>query len=207
MPDTHGFNKKELAVLRKLDTPWKIQDYLEKLPINFEKKGETIMSPRRVLIENKAHCFEGALFAAAAFWMHGQKPLIMDLCTTDDDLYHVIAPFKYHGLWGAISKTNHPVLRYRDPVYKTIRELAMSYFHEYFLDNGRKTLRRYSEPLDLGKFKKKNWVVAEDNLWFIDDALDARKHHEIVSPKLSRILRKADPLERKATKMTQWEDK
>lgn len=203
----YRFTKKKLAVLRKLNTPWKIQDYLEKLPINFEKKGETIMSPRRVLAEKKAHCFEGALFAAAAFWVNDQKPLIMDLYTTDDDLYHVIAPFKYRGLWGAISKTNHPVLRYRDPVYKNIRELAMSYFHEYFLDNGRKTLRKYSEPLDLSKFKNKNWTVAEEDLWFIDDALDAQKHHEIVSSKLSRILRKADPLERKASGMTQWKDK
>ena len=165
------------------------------------------MSPRRVLIEKKAHCFEGALFAAAAFWVHGQKPLIMDLYTTDDDLYHVIAPFKYRGLWGAISKTNHPVLRYRDPIYKTIRELAMSYFHEYFLDNGRKTLRKYSEPLDLSKFKKENWTTAEEDLWFIDEALDKLKHHLLVSSKTARILRKADPLERKATKMAQWKDK
>lgn len=203
----HGFTKKELAVLRKLDTPWKIQDYLEKLPINFEKKGETILSPRRVLIEKKAHCFEGALFAAAAFWVNGQKPLIMDLCTTNEDLYHVIAPFKYRGLWGAISKTNHPVLRYRDPVYKTVRELAMSYFHEYFLDNGRKTLRKYSEPLDLCKFKKENWTIAEEDLWFIDEALNKLKHHLIVSPKTAKILRNAGLLERKSSRQTQWKDK
>ena len=202
-----GFNKKELAVFKKLNTPWKIQDFLEKLPINFEKKGETIMSPRRVLIEKKAHCFEGALFAAAAFWVNGQKPLIMDLYTTDDDLYHVIAPFKYRGLWGAISKTNHPVLRYRDPVYKTIRELAMSYFHEYYLNDGQKTLREYSEPLDLSQFKKQGWAVSEEDLWYIDDAIDSHKHHRILSDKTRRILRKADPLEQRASKMTQWKEK
>ena len=200
----HGFDRKELAVLRKLDKPWKIQDYVEKLPINFEERGDTFMSPRRVLREKKAHCLEGAVFAAAALWVNGSKPLVMTLSATTDDFSHVVAPFTVRGLWGAIGKTNHAVLRYRDPVYRSIRELAMSYFHEYFLDNGRKTLRRYSEPLDLRRIKDGQWTVAEEDLWYIDTALDEQKHYSLFPAKARRILRRADSIERQAGKLTQW---
>ena len=116
----------EHGVFKKLSTPQKIQDYLDHLPINFELVGETLYSPRRVLQENKAHCVEGALFAAAALCYHGQPPLLLDIQTTADDYDHVLALFKEEGRWGAISKTNHTILRWRDPVYKNPRELAMS---------------------------------------------------------------------------------
>ena len=105
-----------------------------------------------VLRAGKAHCMEGALLAAAILEFHGHKPLLLDLRSTSEDLDHVVALFKQNGYWGAISKTNHVVLRYREPIYGSVRELAMSYFHEYFLDNGKKTLREYSVPVDLGKF-------------------------------------------------------
>ncbi len=200
----YGFDRGELAVLRKLDKPWKIQDYLGKLPVNFEERGDMFMSPRRVLREKKAHCLEGAAFAAAALWVNGSAPLIMDLSATDDDLSHVVALFKVSGRWGAVGKTNHAVLRYRDPVYRNIRELAMSYFHEYFLDDGRKTLRSYSEPLDLRRFKNDQWTVTEKDLWFIDEALDKQKHHLLFPARTQRILRRADLLERQAGKLTQW---
>jgi hypothetical protein len=124
----------ERAVFKKLSSPILIQDYLEALPQNFSKSaGETCRSPRRLLRDKKAYCFEGALFAAAALAYHGRKPLLLDLQTTNDDQDHVVALFRQDGLWGALSKTNNPVLRWRDPVYKSVRELAMSYFHEYFL--------------------------------------------------------------------------
>ncbi len=203
----YGFDRRELAVLHKLATPWKIQDYLEKLPINFEERGDTFFSPRRVLREKKAHCLEGAVFAAAALWVNGATPLIMTLGATTDDFSHVVALFKVRGLWGAIGKTNHAVLRYRDPVYRSVRELAMSYFHEYFLDNGRKTLREYSEPLDLRRVGDGRWTVAEKDLWYIDEALDEQKHHPLFPPKARRILRRADPIERRAGKLVQWAKK
>src|SRR3989344_7563100 len=120
----------EILVFKKLRTPQKIQDYLDALPINFEDSGETYRSPRRLLGAKEAHCLEGALFAAAVLAYHGQKPLLLDLRTTPRDEDHVVALFRQNGRWGAISKTNHAVLRYRDPVYKDVRELAMSYFHE-----------------------------------------------------------------------------
>ena len=161
------------------------------------------MSPRRVLREYKAHCIEGALLAAAALWLHGEPPLLLDLMSANGDDDHVVALFRQHGHWGAISKTNHAILRYREPIYKTVRELALSYFHEYFLDNGGKTLRSYSKPLDLRKFKDKNWTTSEKDLWYITWALNKAPHTKILTPHMSRTLRKADPIEIKAGKITQ----
>ena len=122
------------------------------------------MSPRRALREGKMHCFEGALLAATALWLRGEGPLLLDL-KTKDDFDHVVALYKKNDRWGAISKTNHATLRFRDPVYRTVRELAVSYFHEYF-DNksGKKTLRSYSRPLDLRTFGT-NWITTEKDLY------------------------------------------
>src|SRR5258708_3653113 len=154
------FTKKEMALMRRLNTPAKVQDFLNAIKFNFEKKGSTLKSPLGVLREGNAHCLEGAMLGAYVLSLHGYKPLILHLKTTKDDFDHVLAPFKQNGLWGALSKTNHAVLRYREPVYKNIRELSMSYFHEYFLNNGMKTLRAYSRPLDLNIFEK-GWETEE----------------------------------------------
>ena len=153
-----------LSKLSQLNTPEKIQYYLESIPFNYELDGETCMSPIRVLEAKKAHCIEGAMLAAACIELTGQKPLIMSLKVKKGDYDHVVALYKCGGFWGAISKTNHNVLRYRDPIYKTTRELALSYFHEYFLTkNGEKTLIGYSKPVNLNKFGKK-WVDAKEDL-------------------------------------------
>ena len=181
--------------MKRLSTPTKIQDFLDTLPINWEKKGETYYSPRRVLQEKKAHCIEGALLAAAALWLHGEEPLIMDLKATDEDDDHVITLFRRHGYWGAISKTNHATVRYRDPIYKTIRELALSCFHEYFVDTtGKKVLRSYSRPLNLKRFGT-GWVTDEHDLHDIADTLDASRHFSLVPEKNMRLLRLADLFE------------
>src|SRR3990167_5328027 len=132
-----SFTKKEIALMRKLNTPAKVQDFLDSLRFNFEKQGkktvETCKSPLMVLRTNSAHCLEGALLGAYILSLHGHPPLVMNLSANKPDFDHVVAPFKINGLWGALSKTNHAPLRYREPIYKSIRELAMSYFHEYFL--------------------------------------------------------------------------
>src|SRR3989344_6708420 len=138
--DKQVFTKQEWQLLASLNSPRKIQDYLDTLGINFEKGGETLRSPREVMKVGEAHCIEGALMAATALWYHDKSPLLLDLVTSKSDFDHVVALFKVGKHWGALSKTNHAVLRYREPVYKSVRELAMSYFHEYFLDNGKKTL-------------------------------------------------------------------
>lgn len=195
---------KEHALLHKLSSPVKIQDYLDTLNINFEPKGDSAHSPRVVMRDRKAHCIEGALFAALALWYHGEKPLLLDLVSAVPDTDHVVALFKKRGHWGAISKTNHAVLRYREPVYESIHELVMSYFHEYFLDDGRKTLRNYAGPLDLSKIKDTSWITSEKNLWHIVEWIDDQTHYEMVDRGMIRGLRKADRVERKAGKIVEW---
>jgi hypothetical protein len=194
---------KEIALLKRLNTPAKVQDYLETLAPNFEEKGETCMSPRRVMREKKAHCMEGALFAALALSYHGHKPLLLDLKVInkriDDD--HVVALFREKGYWGAISKTNHAVLRYREPVYKTLRELALSYFHEYFTHKGVKTLSSFSRPFDLRKFNSRGWITDEKELWYLPKALDASPHVLIIEKSARKKFRKAHPVEIKAGKI------
>ena len=194
----------ELDILRSLSTPEKIQDYLDTLPVNFEKKRETCMSPRRVLREQKAHCIEGAMVAAVAFWLHGEKPLLLDLKTLKGDDDHVVALYKRGGCWGAVSKTNHTTLRFRDPIYRTVRELAASYFHEYFLNsNGLKTLRSHSGAFNLSRFGTE-WITSEEELWDIAAALDDAPHFKLFPAGNSRYIRKADAMERKAGELTEW---
>ncbi len=195
--------KSEHKLFRKLNTPKKIQDYLESLPINFEKRGETCLSPHLVIQKGTAHCIEGAMLAAAILWFHGQKPLLLDLTTVDKDYDHVVTLFRLDSHWGAISKTNHAVLRYREPVYKTVRELAMSYFHEYFWKDGTKTMRGFSKPFDLRKYGV-DWIVSEKSSWVIPDDLDASPHYKILTLPMTRNLRKADDVEIKAGEIVQW---
>lgn len=197
----------ELRIFQHLDTPRKVQDFLETLPINFEKEGETCMSPRKVLRENEAHCIEGAFLAAALLWFHGRKPLLLDLNVTNQDIDHVVVPFKQHGYWGAISKTNHAVLRYREPIFRTIRELVTSYFNEYFYDDGKKTLRGYSRPVNLARFAKHNWITSEEDLWYIDEALGKAPRYSILTKKMLAGLRPADRVEIDASALVDWEDK
>jgi len=199
-----GLSKKELVVFKKLNTPIKIQNFLDKIPMNWEKRGETYMSPRRALRAQKMHCLEGAIFAATALWLRGEKPLLLDLKAKGDD-DHVVALYRRNGYWGAISKTNHAALRFRDPVYKTIRELALSYFHEYFRDrDGKKTLVSYSsKPFDLRRFGVK-WVTAEEDLHHIVEAIDIAPHKQIYPKKNRGLIRPADVMERRAGKIIEW---
>jgi len=194
----------ERRIFTKLTTPQKIQDYLDTLPINFEMAGETYMSPRRTLRAKKAHCFEGALVAAAAFAFHGQKPLLMDLRTVRPYEDHIVALFRSGGLWGAISKTNHVILRYRDPVYRSPRELAMSYFHEYIESDGKKSLREYSAPFDLSRYAPAQWITATEEMHWLVDALDACRHSPIAPKKIIRTLRGAAQIEIKAGDLVEW---
>ncbi len=199
------FTKKEEALLKKLNTPAKVQDFLNGLNFNFETDGkQTLKSPIMTMRAGNAHCMEGAILGAYILSLHGYKPLIMHLeAVQKKDFDHVVVPFQQDGLWGALSKTNHAVLRYREPVYKNIRELVMSYFHEYFLDNGVKTLRRYSIPLDLNIFEK-DWVLEDGDLWGIDEELDNIKHYDIAPKNVFKKLRKADEIEREAGKIVEY---
>jgi len=198
------FSKREIELFRKLSTPKKIQDFVEEIPVNFDVGNDTCKSPKKMLSENKAHCIEGAFFAAAALWFHGQQPLLLDLKSTEHDFDHVVALFRRNGFWGAISKTNHAVLRYREPVYKNVRELAMSFFHEYFTDDGKKTLRSFSKPFNLVQFAKRKWLTSDEDLWYIAEALDDSPHFQILNKSAIANLRRADPVEIKAGKIVRW---
>lgn len=190
-----------------LDTPQKVQDFLDTIPMNHEADGvDTIKSPLRVFREHNAHCIEAAIFGAYILSLHGYPALLMYLKASKDDFDHVIAPFKEKGLWGALSKTNHAVLRYREPVYKTIRELVMSYFHEYSTDDGVKTLRSYSDLLNLKEFEK-GWESATLDLWGIDEALGVLTHYPIAPKEVLQQLRHTDPIERKAGTLLEWKGK
>jgi hypothetical protein len=166
------------------------------------------MSPRDVIKNKKAHCAEGAIFAASVLEYHGHKPLILDLRSTEKpyDYDHVVAVYKKDNFWGAISKTNHGVLRYREPVYKTIRELVMSYFHEYFLDTGVKTLREYSVPFDLSKYKKLDWRTSLEDISEILEHLDNIKHNKILLKDQIKNLRKADKIEVEMGKLKEYKE-
>jgi hypothetical protein len=194
---------KALNNLKKLKNPKQIQDYLNSLPFNFEKKGETYRSVCRTIESGTAHCFEGALVAVFALKQLGYKPFLLDLRATDKDIDHVVAIYKVDGCWGAISKTNHAVLRYREPIYKSVRELAMSYFHEYFLNNGQKTLRCFSKPFDLDK-SGIDWVYGDKELFNLMNALDNSLHIDILTKKQIKNLRKADKIEIKTGEIVEY---
>lgn len=200
----YGYEDKEVKLFKKLNSPQKIQDYIKSTPFNFDERPGTCMSPRMVLKTHKADCVEGAILASAILEFHGHKPLLLDLRSVKKpyDYDHVVAVFKVDGCFGAISKTNHAVLRYRDAVYKSVRELVMSYFNEYFLEDGQKTLREYSELLDLNKFNKIDWRTTEKDLHQILNKLDSIKHHQILNKKQIKNLRKVEKIEIDAS----WEE-
>ena len=192
MPQTYGLTSEEVAVLRKLSRPERLQEFLEyDISYNKEHEGETCRSPRRVIRDGTAHCMEGALFAAAALRINGHQPLIVDLAAVRDD-DHVIAVFRELGHWGAIGKSNYAGLRFREPVYRTIRELALSYFEHYYNLEGEKTLRAYSRPVNLRRFDRVNWMTTEEDLWLIGDYLCTVSHTDILQRSIARKRRRMD---------------
>jgi len=182
-----AFTAAELRKLRTLKTPQGIQRALDNMPYHV---ANTAWSPRRVLAENSAHCFEGALFAAAALRANGYPPLVFDL-EAERDTDHVIAIYKKNGHWGAVAKSNFSGCRGRDPVYRTLRELAMSYFHGYFNLRKERTLRRFSVPFNLKYFDSRNWMTTEKPVWFVAEHLFTIRHFALlkngVEKNLSRI--------------------
>jgi hypothetical protein len=186
-------NSDEYRFLSKLNTPEKIQSYLEKIPFNHERNGETCMSVRRVLEKGRAHCFEGAFVACACLMLMGEKPLIVSMKARKPDYDHILVIFKRNGFYGAMSKTNHPVLRYRDPVYRSIREL-----HEYYLfKKGNKTLLGYTRPINMKRFGTK-WITVEEDLWDIAKTVYFMPIIPVVPQENKRYIRKATTFERNA---------
>ena len=196
----------EHRVFARLDAPQKIQDFLDRLPANFEFDGDTVMSPRRLLQTRIAHCAEGALFAAAALAFHGRQVWLMDIRALPRDQDHIVTLFKEHGAWGAISKTNHAILRWRDPIYASARELAMSYAHEYCLPSGKKSMLAFSKPFSLARFSPRRWVIAPDDLHWLMDELDASPHIPVAPKHAMRKRRRSSKVELLAQDVVEWVD-
>jgi hypothetical protein len=199
-----GLTAAEGRVLRALRTPERIQQFIVELPANFEEGGDTLYSVRGVLEHRKAHCIEAAFTAACALWLQGEPPLILDL-TAKGDSDHVIAVFRRGGCWGAISKSNHVWLRWRDPIYRSPRELVMSYFHEYANNDGTKTLRTYSLPVDLRRFPIDMWVTSEEDCWEAGAALCDIRHFRLLTRTQERRLLPRDETEMRADDLVQYD--
>src|SRR5215471_16623886 len=197
---------REHRLFARLDTPQKIQTFLDRLPVNFGLDGDTAMSPRRVLQTRMAHCAEGAVFAAAALAYHGRPPLLMDIRALPSDQDHIITLFRERGLWGAISKTNHAILRWRDPIYRSARELAMTYAHEYCLPGGKKSMLSYSKPFSLRRYAPHSWVIAPEDLdWLLVD-LDTSLHLPVAPQRALRKRRRASRVEMLSQEVVEWPD-
>ncbi len=186
------FDTRERKVFRSLRTPARIQQFLDnEIHYNLEPGGDTCYSPRTVLQKRVAHCMEGAMLAAAALRMLGHPPLLVDLeAVRDTD--HVLAVYRAHGYWGAVAKSDYSGLRSREPVYRNIRELVMSYFEHYFNPEGEKTLRAYSRPVNLRQFDRQNWMTSEQDVWVIPNYLCDLKHTPILTKAMLRTVAPMD---------------
>jgi hypothetical protein len=187
------FTAAERAVFRRLSSPERIQQYLDDLLYDKEPRGPRCRSPRLVMRDRTAHCMSGALMGAAALRMLGHPPLLLDFeAVRDDD--HVLAIFRQRGHWGAVAKSNYSGLRFREPVYRTLRELAMSYFEHYYNLRREKTLRNYSRPVNLERFDGICWMTASEDVWAIPEYLLTIRHTPLLRPtqvsKLGRVDRR-----------------
>jgi hypothetical protein len=176
-----AWSNEERALFKTLNTPDRIQRYLDETPYSTEL---VYRSPRSVIRDRKAHCFDGALFAAAALRQIGHRPVIVDILAENDD-DHILALFRRHGHIGAVSKSNFVGLRYREPVYRSIRELVLSYFESYYNVAREKTLRGYWAPLDLSRLDRFDWMTADENLEEVEKALGRQRVITLISPAMA----------------------
>ncbi len=185
------FTAGERAIFRRLSSPDKIQRYLDDLQYDKEQHGPRCRSPRMVLRDRTAHCMSGSLLGATALRVLGYPPLLLDLeAVRDDD--HVLAIFRQRGHWGAVAKSNYSGLRFREPVYRTLRELAMSYFEHYYNLRREKTLRNYSRPVNLTRFDEAGWMTAEEDVWAIPEYLTTIRHTPLLAPTMVTRLGRVD---------------
>lgn len=183
-----GLSPVDLRRLRALKTPARIQKFIDALPYQY---ADTAWSPQRVLRERQGHCLEGALLAAAALRVNGHPPLVMDLeAVRDDD--HVVALYRERGLWGGIAKSNFAGLRFRAPIYRTLRELALSYFEHYYNLRGERTLRSYSRAVNLERLDGQRWMTAEEDVWCVPELLIAAPHYPLFPHNVARTLPRLD---------------
>lgn len=184
-----GFTRRELAAIRRLDSPFKIQAFLWDIPYSADS---CYRSPSSVLRDRTAHCFDGALFAAAALRQLGFPPLIVEMLPNERDDDHLIAVYRLRARWGAVAKSNFSGLTFREPVYRDLRELVMSYFEQYYNTAREKTLRGYTAPLDLSAFDRYDWMVSDEHLERVANRLDRVRRFRVAPPAVLRQLSLVD---------------
>jgi hypothetical protein len=187
--DRFGLTDAEISRLQRMTPPWRIQERLDAM--DYDADGAGCRSPRRVLRERRVQCMDGALFAAAALRVQGHRPLLLDLEAVQD-VDHVVAVYRVRGRWGGVARSNYSGLRFREPLYRTLRDLALSYFESYFNLRREKTLRRYSGPVDLSRFDARGWMTAEEDLWDIPDYLANVRHFPLITAAQARALATVD---------------
>lgn len=185
----------ERARFARLTSPWHIQTFLDELPYSTDP---IYRSPLSVLRDRKAHCFDGALFGAAALRRLGYPPLILDMLPNERDDDHMLALFKVDGHWGAVAKSNFVGLRYREPIYRSLRELMLSYFEVFFNVAGEKTLRGYTAPLNLEAFDRYDWMTSDEHLERIAARLDRIRRYPLLKPGMAERLCRLDERSRQA---------
>ncbi len=188
LDSTATFTAKELRKLRSLKNPYGIQKFLDAMPYHL---ADTAWSPRKVLAEESAHCLEGAIFGAAALRANGYPPLLLDF-EAENDTDHVLAIFRENGCWGAVAKSNYTGCRWREPIHRTLRELALTYFNTYCNMRGERTLRRFSGPVNLKRFDKQKWMTTDKPVWFIVYHLFDIKHYPLLTPAQAKKLHRVD---------------
>jgi hypothetical protein len=182
-------NREERAMMRGLKSPPKIQAFLDSIPYSTD---DFYRCPLRVLRDRRAHCFDGAIFGAAALSRIGYPPVIVDMYSNGRDDEHLLAVYKVDGHWGAVAKSNFVGLRYREPVYRSLRELVMSYFEQYYNTQGEKTLRAYTRPLNLNGFSRLSWMTSDEALDRIAERTDEIQRFGLLTKKMAAILSPVD---------------
>jgi hypothetical protein len=190
-----SLSEPERQILDQLTSPIKIQNFLDDLTYSADT---FYRCPLRVFRDRTAHCFDGALFAAATLRRIGHPPLILDMIPNDRDDDHLLALCKHGRHWGSVAKSNFVGLRFREPIHRTLRELVMSYFEQYYNVAGEKTLRGFTVPLNLKSFDKWSWMTSDDNLDRIAKRLDAIRRTDILAPSMIDTLSKIDERSYKA---------
>jgi hypothetical protein len=198
-----GLSVAAFSALARLDSPPAIQAFVSAIPTNRERGGETLLSVAQVLRQQRAHCIEAAFVAACALWIRGEAPLLMHLDCAPSDDPHVVTLFRRDGAWGAISKSNGAHLRYRDPVYRTLRELAMSYLHEYFDRRGRKTLMSHSGAFDMRRLDASQWVSRSDDCEEANARLAFARHYPLLNSRQRTLLSARDKFERRIARIAE----
>jgi len=179
----------ERKFLDGLDSPIKIQSFLNTLPYSAD---EFYRCPLRVLRDRKAHCFDGGLFAAMALRRIGHSPLILELIPNARDDDHILALFKKFDHWGAVAQSNFTGLRYREPVYRSLRELVMSYFEDFFNAAGEKTLVGYRTPINLKAFDRLDWMTSDAGLETLSTDMDRYRIVPLITPEMAAGLAPLD---------------